>query len=130
MGANSVLWVLQALLAFVFLFAGSAKLVQPIESIVVPVALPGLFLRFLGAAEVCGAIGLIVPGMLRIRPDLIVAAAGGLLCIMVGATVVTAIGLGLASACIPLGIGTVAAVVGYGRWRLVPISSRQQATTN
>jgi len=127
MRSNSMLWVLQTLLALIFLAAGSAKLVQPIESIVVPVALPGFFLRFLGAAEVCGAIGLIAPGMLRIEPRLIVAAAAGLALIMFGATISTIVGLGLAPASIPLGIGTLAALVGYGRWRLAPIPSRQRA---
>ena len=46
---------------------------------------------FIGVAEVLGAIGLILPGVLRIRPGLTPLAAAGLVIIMIGATV---IGLG------------------------------------
>jgi hypothetical protein len=52
------------------------------------VALPGWFLRFLGVAAVLGALGLVLPGLLRIRPGLTPLAAAGLVIIMIGATVV------------------------------------------
>ena len=73
------LWIVQALLAATFLFAGGAKLVTPIEEMTtqMPVALPGLFLQFIGVAEVFGAIGLILPALLRIRPGLTPLAAAG-----------------------------------------------------
>jgi hypothetical protein len=79
-----VLWVIQVLLALLFLFAGGAKLVMPIEELTKGTSLPGLFLRFIGVAEVLGAIGLILPGLLRIRRDLTPLAAAGLVTIMVG----------------------------------------------
>src|SRR6266536_4128532 len=87
-----VLWIVQGLLALAFLFAGGMKLILPIEEMTKQTPLPGLFLRFIGVAEVLGAVGLILPGLLRIRPGLTPLAAAGLVIIMLGATVVTLAG--------------------------------------
>jgi uncharacterized membrane protein YphA (DoxX/SURF4 family) len=125
------LWMVQGLLAVVFLFAGGAKLVMSVEEMTkgVPVPLPGLFLRFLGVAEVLGALGLILPGLLRIRPGLTPLAAAGLVIIMIGAIVITLVGRDVATALISLVVGGLAAFVAYGRWRLAPLrgSSRPHA---
>jgi hypothetical protein len=110
-----VLWIIQGLLAAVFLFAGGLKLALPAEQLRGPVALPGGFIRFIGVAEVAGAFGLILPGLLRIRPALTPLAALGLVTIMIGATVVTLAGGMLAPALIPLVVGALAATVAYGR---------------
>ena len=117
---NRALWIVQGLLALLFLWAGGVKLVLPLEKLAGPIELPGPFLRFIGVAEVLGAIGLILPGLLNIRPGLTPLAAAGLVIIMIGAT-----GLGLvvgdpAMALIPLGVGILAAFVAYGRWQLAP----------
>jgi len=114
------LWIVQGMLAALFLWAGGIKLVLPLEQLTGPVPLPGLFLRFIGVAEVLGAIGLILPALLRIRPSLTPLAAAGLVIIMIGATVVTLAGGDIASALIPLVVGLLAAFVAYGRWRLAP----------
>src|SRR5437867_5371882 len=82
---NVALWIVQGLLAALFLFAGGAKLLLPLDQMAGPVALPGWFLRFLGVAEVLGALGLVLPGLLRIRPGLTPLAAAGLVIIMIGA---------------------------------------------
>jgi hypothetical protein len=113
-----LLWIIQGLLAFVFLFAGAMKFIIPIEEMTKQVPLPGLFLRFIGSAEVLGAIGLILPGLLRIRPGLTPLAAAGLSIITVGATVVTLMTGGGATALIPLVVAVLSAFVAYGRWRL------------
>lgn len=117
MKRNVTLWVIQGLLAALFLFAGSMKLVLPIEAMAGPVALPGWFLRFIGVAEVAGAIGLILPWLTRIQPRLTSVAALGLVTIMAGATVVTAIGGPVATAAVPLVVGLLAATVARGRWQ-------------
>ena len=115
------LWIVQGLLAALFLFAGGAKLVLPLDQMAGPVALPGWFLRFLGVAEVLGALGLILPGLLRIRPGLTPLAAVGLVIIMIGAIAVTLLGGDLVPAMISLVVGGLAAFVAYGRWRLAPL---------
>ncbi len=119
-----MLWIVQTLLTLLFLFAGGMKLVQPIEVLTEQVPLPGLFLRFIGVAEVLGAIGLILPGLLGIRPGLTPLAAAGLVIIMIGATVVTLAVMDVTLALIPLMVGLLAAFVVYGRWRLAPHRSR------
>ncbi len=114
------LWIVQGLLALLFLWAGGMKLVLPLETLTGPIPLPGLFLRFVGVAEVLGALGLILPGLLRIRPGLTPLAAAGLVIIMIGATGVTLAGGDIAPALIPLVVGCLAAFAAYGRWRLAP----------
>jgi hypothetical protein len=121
-----VLWIVQVLLALVFLFAGGIKLVLPIGEMTaqVPLPLPGWFLRFIGVAEMLGAVGLILPGLLRIKSGLTPLAASGLVVIMIGATTLTLAGFvpgGVGSALIPLVVGLLSAVVAYGRLRLAPL---------
>ena len=118
---SALLWTVQVLLALVFLFAGGMKLVMPIEMLKGPVALPGAFLRFIGVCETLGAIGLILPSALRIKPGLTPLAASGLIVIMIGATVVTLIGGMVGPAIIPVVVGSLAAFVANGRWRVAPI---------
>ena len=119
---STVLWIVQALLALLFLFAGGMKLILPLEQLEGPVSLPGAFLRFIGIAEVLGALGLVLPTLLRIRPGLTPLAAAGLVVIMIGATAITAASGTIALAVIPLAVGLLAAFVAYGRWRLAPVS--------
>ena len=118
------LWIVQGLLAIIFLFSGGMKLVLPLEAMTGPIPVPGLFLRFIGVAEVLGAIGLILPGVLRIRPGLTPLAAAGLVIIMIGATVLTLAGGAVALALIPMVVGVLAAFVAYGRWRLTSPGAR------
>ena len=117
MRKNVTLWVVQGLLAVLFLFAGVMKLVLPVEAMAGPVALPGMFLRFIGVCESLGAVGLILPGLLRIHQELTPVAATGLVIIMVGAVVVTMMGGSVAPAIVPFIVGALAASVAYGRTR-------------
>ena len=99
------LWIFQGLLALLFLFAGVAKLIMPIEEMTKDVPMPGAFLRFIAVAEVLGAIGLVLPSLLRIKPGLTPLAAAGLAIIMIGATVVTLTYMGITMALVPLVVG-------------------------
>lgn len=124
------LWIVQALLALLFLFAGGTKLVLPIDVLASmgspnQIALPGWFVRFIGVVEVLGALGLLLPGLLRIKPWLTPLAAVGLVIIMIGAMALTAAADGVGAAIAPLVVGLLAAFVAYGRWRLAPHSSRR-----
>jgi uncharacterized membrane protein YphA (DoxX/SURF4 family) len=114
---TTALWIVQGLLVLLFLFAGSMKLIVPIAMLTaqMPLPLPGLFLKFIGVAEVTGAIGLILPGLVRIRPMLTPLAACGLLIIMIGATVVTLLAGSVVGALCPLVVGLLCAAVAYGR---------------
>ena len=118
---NAVLWIVQALLAALFLFAGSMKFIMPIEEMTKQMpSMPGWFLRFIGVVEILGGLGLILPGLLRIKPGLTPLAAAGLVVVMIGATVIGFV-IGPASgALIPLVAGVLAAFVAYGRWRVAP----------
>src|SRR4051812_12939559 len=108
------LWIIQGLLAALFLFAGGMKLVMPIAALTQQSSLPGWFLRFIGVAEVLGAVGLVLPGLLRIRPGLTPIAAAGLVVIMTGATLLT-MPMGVAAAMFPLFVGVLSVSVAYGR---------------
>ena len=119
------LWIVQVLLAALFLFAGGTKLVLPIDVLTSmgspnQVHLPGLLIRFIGVCEVLGALGLVLPGLLRVKPGLTPLAAGGLVIIMIGATVLTIAGDGIGPALVPLVVGLLTAFVAYGRWRPAP----------
>jgi DoxX-like family len=114
------LWTIQGLLALVFVFAGGMKLVMPIDVLTEQSPLPALFVRFVGVAEVLGGLGLILPGVLRIRPRLTALAAVELAHLMVGATVLTLASGDVAAALIPLLVGCLATLVAIGRWRPSP----------
>ena len=126
---NIVLWIIQVLLALLFLFAGGMKLViapEVLQSMGSPnqIVLPGLFVRFIGVCEVLGGLGLILPGLLRMRPGLTPLAAAGLVILMIGATVLSFAADGIAAALVPFVTGILAAFVAYGRWRLAPHRGR------
>jgi uncharacterized membrane protein YphA (DoxX/SURF4 family) len=114
------LWIVQGLLAALFLFAGVMKFIMTVEEMTKEIPLPGAFLRFIGVAEIVGAIGLILPGLLRIKPGLTPLAAVGLAVIMVGATILTLATSPVAMALMPFVVGILAIFVAYGRWRLAP----------
>ena len=120
---NRVLWTLQILLAALYLFAGGFKVVAAPEALqpdpTIPPPLPIPFLRFIGAMEVLGALGLILPGLTGIRRGLTPLAAGGLAVIMVGAVVTTIATMGVGPAVMPLVVGVLDLVVLRGRrhWR-------------
>jgi hypothetical protein len=120
------LWILQALLALAFVAAGSMKLVLPVELLTAQIPLPGLFIRIVGLAELLGGLGLILPGLLRVRPSLTWVAAVELAHVMLAATLLTlAMGGDPTLALMPLAVGLLLAFVAYGRWRLVPQTGRR-----
>ena len=111
----ATLWTIQGVLAILFLFAGVMKLVSPASTLDDQSSLPVLFLRFIGLCETFGAVGLILPALLKIRPVLTPLAAAGLVVIMTGATVITAAGGDVIPAVVPLIVGLLCAAVVYGR---------------
>ena len=115
--SNRFLWTLQALLAVLFVFAGTAKLMMDPVELAAQSHMSATFLHFISVCEILGAIGLIVPQLTGIAPKLTPLAAGGLIVIMVGATVLTAEQQPLVTALFPLMTGILLAIVLYGRLR-------------
>lgn len=114
---NIVLWIIQIVLALLFLFAGVTKLLPiamppPPPNAWIP---PMWFLKIIGICEVLGALGLVLPGLLRRQQHLTVWAAIGLTIIMIGAVVTTVPTLGVAPALLPLIAGILCVFVAYGR---------------
>ncbi len=113
--ANIALWIVQGLLALLFLFAGGMKQVMPAQALSAGSGLPGEFMRFIGVAEMAGALGLVLPGLLRVRRGLTPAAAVGLLGVMAGATVVSLLRMGPLAAVPPVVVGALLVVIARGR---------------
>ena len=116
------LWALQGFLALFFgLASGAPKLFLPIEALPTPVPMSQQFLWFVGTCEVLGAIGLILPGVLRIRPGVTPLAAACLVALTICAAAAQLIGGNPGSAAFAVGMGALCAVVAYGRWRVAPL---------
>lgn len=124
---NRVLWVLQVVFGLYFIGVGVVHFVQPDG---LPAAMSWMYdlsdrLHVIaGTAEILGGLGLILPAVTRIRPELVAWAAYGLLVVMVGAAVWhisrgegTQVVLNVINAAI-LGF------IGYGRQRLHPLGGR------
>ena len=118
---NNLLWLLQILLALLFVFAGGVKFMMPAAKLAegLPSWLPLWFIYFIAVCEILGGIGLIVPWLTRIKPQLTPLAAIGLVIIMLGAVVVSA-QMDIKGAAIPATIGLLCAFVAYGRMKVSP----------
>jgi hypothetical protein len=112
---KATLWIVQVLLAALFLFAGTMKLATPAAELARLAPLSPAFLKFIGVCEVLGALGLVLPGLLHVRVQLTWLAAAGLVVIMIGAVVVSALTQGPASAVMPLVVGVLAGFVAISR---------------
>lgn len=126
---NIALWILQALLALAFFGAGAMKLATPIDQLLANgmtfvAYTPAPLVRFIGASEVAGALGLILPSALRIAPRLTPLAAG-LLALVMALAAGTHLSHGEAPMIVPnLVLGGLSAFVAWGRLRRAPISAR------
>ena len=113
---NRLLWAAQIVVALLFLFAGSMKFIMPAAKLQQgPVVLPIAFIHFIGICECLGALGLVLPGVLRFQTWLTPLAAAGLTVIMIGATVVTVLAMGAAAAIFPAVVGAITAVIALRR---------------
>lgn len=125
--ANRLLWTAQTLAALLFLFAGSMKFVLPAEKMQQgPIVFPLAFLYFIGVCECLGALGLILPAATRVRTALTPLAAAGLTIIMIGATTVSIMAMGVAAGIFPAVVGLVTAGIAYGRTRVVPLANESR----
>jgi uncharacterized membrane protein YphA (DoxX/SURF4 family) len=122
---NILLWVLQVLLALAFAAHGVLFLAPPAAMVEqINATLPRWFQLFLGVAEVLAGIGLILPGLARVQPWLVSAAAVGIMIVMVCATGFHLMRGELSSAAITFVLLAMATFVAFMRWRVVPIRPR------
>lgn len=123
---NVALWIIQILMAALFLFAGVMKFIMPMEEMQkqMPVALSAAFIYFIGIAEAAGGLGLILPSALRVKPGLTPLAACGLVIIMAGAVWLGLISPDPKTAITPAIVGLLLVFVAYGRSRLAPLRPR------
>ncbi|RRQ50470.1 DoxX family protein [Maribacter algicola] len=126
-GLNIALWVAQVLISLTLIWAGYAKLFQPIEETaqMLPWALdnPGL-LKITGIVDLLGGIGIVLPAAFRLQPKLTVLAAYGTMALMIAAMVfhisrgeVSLIGMNIF-------FFILAAFVAWGRSKKAPITGK------
>jgi uncharacterized membrane protein YphA (DoxX/SURF4 family) len=126
---NVVLWVLQALLAMLFLLSGAMKFIIPVAEMTKQIPFPGWFLHFIGGAEILGAIGLVLPGILRIRTGLTPLAGAALVVIMIGATAVNLKTGQRGAALTTVILGLLLLFVAHNRRRMAPHPQVSQGTS-
>lgn len=125
---NIGLWVVQVLLFGMFLMTGFMKLSQPIAELsnMIPwvAEVPSSMVRFIGISEVLGALGILLPALIRVKPSLTPLAGLGLAVIMLFALIFhiargefEAIGMNIV-------LGLIALFVAWGRGRKSIISPR------
>jgi uncharacterized membrane protein YphA (DoxX/SURF4 family) len=117
---NTVLWILQALLALAFLAAGGTKLSRPKEKLEATMAwvtdVSASAVRFIGTVEVLGALGLILPAATGVATVLTPLAAVGLGLVMVGAIVTHARRSEGRSIVVNVLLLAIAVVIAWGRF--------------
>ena len=115
---NIVLWIIQVLLALLFVFGGVMKLIFPMPP---EIPFPGWFMKFIGLCELLGGLGLVLPGVFRRQQFLTPLAAVGLTIIMIGAVAFSVKYFGVMPAITLLIPGLLCTFVAYGRWKVRPL---------
>jgi hypothetical protein len=123
-----VLWATQLLLGAAFIMTGLLKATQPLVELgkTMPwvTALPGGLVRFIGASELAGGLGLILPSLLRIKPGLTVLAGYGLALVMLLASGFHAMRGEMSALPVNLVLGGLALFTAWGRRSKAPIPAR------
>lgn len=125
------LWLVQALLAFMFLFAGYMKTTSTPDALAQQMGwhwattLPAWFILFIGVMEILGAIGIILPAALRIQPWLTPLAALGMVIIQLAAIVLHGVrGETAGTIILNLVLLIAALFVIWGRIKMRPVTAR------
>jgi uncharacterized membrane protein YphA (DoxX/SURF4 family) len=128
-GLNIALWIVQVLLAAMFLMAGIMKSTMPMGQLYVSMAwtkdVAAGLVRFIGVCELLGAFGLLLPSLFRVKPILTPIAALALILVMILAMMfhisrgeANIIGMHIA-------IILLALFVAWGRFKKVPIRAKK-----
>ncbi|MFK7803501.1 MAG: DoxX family protein [Anaerolineae bacterium] len=121
-----VLGTLQVLLALTFIAAGGTKLVTSAadmaEMMRWTASVPTAMVRVIGIIEVAGGLGLVLPWLTGIQPQLVRLAAAGLVVTMIGAMIThVAIGDPIGELIPSFVLGLIAAFIAYGRTSVLPL---------
>ena len=127
-GLHIALWIAQVLLGAMFIMTGLMKLGTPLDQLATSLPWVNDFspvmVKLIGAAEIAGGLGLILPSLLRIKPILTPMAAVGIILIMVFASLLHmsrgengVIGMNIA-------LAAIAAFIAWGRFKKAPISPK------
>jgi uncharacterized membrane protein len=117
-------WVLQIVLGVYFVAIGVMHFIVPDglpDQLGWMYELPTWLHYVSGAAEIAGGLGLILPGLTRIRPELVPAAAAGLVIVMLGAAVWHLPRGEMQNLVTNLLLAALLAFVAYVRWRVHPL---------
>ncbi len=115
--SNTLLWAVQRFLALFFVLgSGAPKLLLPAEALPMPSPLPQACMWFIGACEVLGGLGLVMPGLSRRQTRLTPVAATCLVALTLCATAYQVLAQQPANAAFALVIGVLCASVAIGRW--------------
>lgn len=121
---NVTLWILQSLMAAFFIMAGVSKFATSVEQQRIQMEwarhVPDGMIYFTGVMEILGAIGLILPALLKIKPVLTPLAAVGLAIIMVLATCLN-LYIGETKGASILIVAAIALFIAWGRYKKVPV---------
>jgi len=130
-GIRVTLWIVQLLLAGVFVMSGLAKLFSPISELLKSIPwtgdLPVAFVRSIGIVDLAGGIGILLPALTRIQPRLTVLAALGCALLQAFAMVFhlsRGEGMMLPINLVLLGLSL---LVAWGRSRKAPIQPRHRS---
>ena len=122
------LWIAQLVLFLVFAATGFVKLTLPIAQLAPVMSwvadAPPALVRFIGVAELAGAVGVLLPALTRVHPALTPLAALGLAIVMGLATAANLASGELAHAAVSFPLGALAAFVAWGRFARAPIAPR------
>ncbi len=125
-GLRIALWSAQILLAIVFALAGGMKVSMPAAELAKTASgFPLGFLRFIGIAELAGAIGVILPALTRIAPVLTPLASSGFVIVMASAAVLHLVRGQFGELAVVVVLGALAYFVAWGRFKRAPIARRE-----
>ncbi|MFL5626869.1 MAG: DoxX family protein [Ktedonobacteraceae bacterium] len=121
---NIALWIIQVLVAIMFVLAGFPKAFQPIDALARRLPwtkeVPAWLVRFIGISELLGAVGLILPAITQILPSLTILAAVGLALVMVCAIIFHISRREYSHISFSVILLVLTVFVVYGRWALAP----------
>ena len=120
---NTVLWVTQIMLAFLFLAHGLMYLYPPeaVQKAMKKMPFSAGFFRFVGMAEILAALGLTLPGWTGILPWFTPLATVGLAIILGGAAVQHLRDGELPQALVTAVVLALVVFVAYARWFAIPL---------